>query len=51
MGADDVLAELQRLIAGRKVNGRPLVATRIGPGDPVELLHVLYIGRSAEPRR
>lgn len=47
IGADDVLAELQRLVAGRTVNGHPLVATRIAPGDSVELLHVLYIGRAA----
>jgi len=47
MGADDVFADLQRLVAGRTVNGHPLVATRVAPGDSVELLHVLYIGRSA----
>jgi YfiR/HmsC-like len=48
MGADDVLAELQRLVAGRTVNGHPLVATRIAGGDSVELLHVLYVGRGAK---
>ncbi|MEO5881678.1 MAG: YfiR family protein [Caldimonas sp.] len=47
MGSDEVLAELQRLVAGRVVNGHPLVATRIAPGDSVDLLHVLYIGRAA----
>lgn len=47
MGSDEVLAELQRLVAGRTVNGHPLVATRIAPGDPVERLHVLYVGRGA----
>ena len=47
MGNDEVLAELRRLVAGRTVNGHPLVATRIVAGDSVELLHVLYIGRAA----
>jgi hypothetical protein len=47
MGNDDVLADLQRLVAGRSVNGHPLVATRVVPGDSLELLHVLYIGRNA----
>ena len=47
MGNDELLAELQRVVAGRVVNGHPLVATKIVPGDSVELLHVLYIGRSA----
>jgi len=47
IGSDEVLAELQRLVTGRILHGRPLVATRIAPGDSVELLHVLYIGRGA----
>ncbi|MCE9659803.1 MAG: YfiR family protein [Burkholderiales bacterium] len=47
LGADDVLAELQRMVVGRTVNGHPLVATRVAPGDSIDLLHVLYIGRSA----
>jgi hypothetical protein len=45
MGNDELLAELQRIVAGRVVNGHPLVATKIAPGDSVDLLHVLYIGR------
>jgi hypothetical protein len=47
MGNDEVLAELQRLVSGRNVHGRPIVATRIAPGDSVDLLHVLYVGRGA----
>ena len=47
MGNDELLAELQRIVAGRVVNGHPLVATKVSPGDSVELLHVLYVGRSA----
>lgn len=46
-GDDAVLAELQRLVAGRSVNGRPLVATRVSANEPVESLHVLYVGRGA----
>ena len=45
MDADDVHAELQRLVAGRHVNGHPLVARRLASGGSVEGLHVLYLGR------
>ena len=48
MGADDALAEFQRLTAGRQVDGHSLVARKIGAGDPVEGLHVLYVGRGAK---
>lgn len=49
LGADDVLAELQRLVVGRQVNGHPLAARRVALGEPVESLHVLYVGRAARP--
>jgi uncharacterized protein DUF4154 len=51
MGADAVLAELQQIVPGRRINGRGLVAKRVMPGDPIEGLHVLYIGGAANPSR
>lgn len=47
VGADDVHAELLRLVAGRQVNGRGLVVKRIASGDSLDGLQVLYIGRAA----
>ncbi|MEP7301840.1 MAG: YfiR family protein [Caldimonas sp.] len=45
MGADDVYAELLRLVAGRQVNGHTLITKRIASGEPVEGVHALYVGR------
>jgi YfiR/HmsC-like len=47
MRADAVQADLDRLVAGRRVNGRPLVTRKIVPGDSLEGVHVLYVGRAA----
>jgi hypothetical protein len=46
MGADAVRVDLDRLVAGRRVDGRPLVTRRIVPGDSLEGVHVLYVGRA-----
>ena len=43
-GADAVHAELVRVLAGRNLMGRPLVARRVAPGDALEGVHVLYVG-------
>jgi hypothetical protein len=48
MDADDVHAELQRLVAGRQVNGHPLIARKLISGESVEGLHVLYLGRNTK---
>jgi len=47
MGADAVHAELRQLVASRPAQGRPLVVRRLAAGDPLEGLHVLYVGRGA----
>lgn len=47
LGAEKVLAELELLAAGRRVNGRPLVARRLLPGDPLDGVHVLHVGRGS----
>jgi hypothetical protein len=47
MGADAVLAELQQIVPGRRINGHALVAKDVLPGEPIEGLHVLFIGATA----
>jgi hypothetical protein len=51
-GADEVGEELQRVIAGRQVNGRAVKARRLAEDEPVEGLHVVFIGRAVrQPAR
>jgi hypothetical protein len=51
-GADDVVDQLQRVVEGRQVNGRPVRARRLAEGDAVDGLHVVFIGRAArQPAR
>jgi len=47
MAADAVEADLEQLVTGRHVNGRPLVVRKIVAGDSLEGVHVLYLGRNA----
>ena len=44
-GADDVAAELERLVPGRNINGRPVVVRRVGQ-EALPGAHVLFVGRS-----
>jgi len=44
MGADDVAAELEQLVAGRTVNGRPAKVRRVREGESLGGLHVLFVG-------
>jgi len=50
MGADALADELARIVAGRNVNGRPVLVRRLRPGDPLRGLHVLFIGRARGDR-
>jgi hypothetical protein len=43
VGADDLGAELQSLVAGRTVRGRPVVVQRLRATDPVAGLHVAFV--------
>ena len=45
--ADGIHAELQRVLPGRSVHGRPVIARRLDEGDSLEGLHVVMIGGSA----
>ena len=47
MGADGLADELQQVVAGRNINGRPISVRKLGPGDPVAGLQMLFIGRAA----
>jgi hypothetical protein len=50
MGADTLADELAQIVAGRNVNGRPVVVRRLRPGDPIAGLHMLFIGGSDRGR-
>jgi hypothetical protein len=50
MGADVLADELAQIVAGRNVNGRPVLVRRLRPGDPIAGLHVLFIGRRDRAR-
>jgi hypothetical protein len=50
LSADTLADELARLVAGRTVNGHPVAVRRLKPGDPLEGVHMLFVGRS-DPRR
>ena len=50
-GADEVAAELEKIVPGRIVNGRRVVARRVGEGDAVRGLHVLFIGKGVSNPR
>lgn len=45
-GADDLAEELDRITAGRAIDGKPVQVRKLRPGDPVSGLQVLFIGRS-----
>jgi hypothetical protein len=44
-GDDTVADELARIAAGRSVNNRGVIVKRLLPGDVVNGLHMLYVGR------
>lgn len=46
MGADDVAAELERLTAGRQVNGRRVIVRRIADLATAREVHILFAGRN-----
>ena len=49
VSGSDVLAEqLERIVAGRNVNGRPIAVRRIRPGDALPGLHILFADQSME---
>jgi hypothetical protein len=43
MGAPDIASELMSTIAGRTVQGRPVLARALKPGDSLANIHLLFI--------
>ena len=50
LGADDIAAELERVVAERTIKGRPVSVRRIRRGDSLANLHMLFVGRSESLR-
>jgi hypothetical protein len=49
-GADDILAELQKITPDRTIADRPLEARRVKDADTLPGIHVLFVGRGDTPR-
>lgn len=50
-GSDEVAMELERLLPGRTVNNRHVLLRRLGAGDDLRGVHLLFVGRFApDPR-
>lgn len=43
LGKTEVTAELQKIIAGRIVNGRPMVLKQLAAGDETDGCHILFL--------
>jgi len=50
LGAEPLAEELSRVVVSRTVNGRTVSVRRFRVGDPVEELHVLFVGHAHAPR-
>jgi len=48
VGADDVAAELSRLVTGRSVAGHPVAVKRIAEGDAPRGIQMLFAGRDTQ---
>ena len=50
LGADDVAAELARIVPGRTVAGHPISVKRIAETDSLKGVHIVFVGRAASSR-
>lgn len=50
IGDEDVAAQLHQIVAGRTVNGRPVVARSVADAGTAAGVHVLYIARRSDTR-
>ena len=50
LGAEAVAADLEQVVAGRAVQGRPIFVRRLRRGEPFSGLHVLFVGRAEAAR-
>jgi len=47
-GSDPLAEELERMVAGRSVNGHPVKVRRVKPGEALADLHILFLDSSLE---
>lgn len=50
LGAGDIAEALRALARGRMVGDHPIEILRVAPGDSLEGLHMLFVGRAESPR-
>jgi len=50
IGADDIAAELTRIVAGRNVNGRPIVVRLLREADLAQSTHMLFVAGADDVR-
>ncbi len=50
LGAEAIAADLEQIVAGRTLDGRPVVVRRLRDTDDVQPLHVLMVGAAREAR-
>jgi hypothetical protein len=50
VGADPLAAELAQAVAGRTVNDRPVTVRRLKPGEALDGVHVLFVGKAENAR-
>jgi hypothetical protein len=46
LGADALAGELENIVSGRTVHGRPLAIRRLKRGEPTAGLHALFVGHA-----
>jgi hypothetical protein len=49
-GAEPVAAELAQAVAGRTVNDRPVAVRRLKPGESLDGVHILFVGKGENAR-
>lgn len=50
-GDDDVAADLEQLVAGRKLESRPVITKRVGAGPVPAGVHILFVGKGRDRLR
>ena len=50
VGAEPLAGELAQAVAGRTVNDRPVTVRRLKPGEPLDGVHVLFVGKAENAR-
>jgi hypothetical protein len=48
MDADELADELTAIVAGRVIDGRPVIVRKLHEGDPVAGLNILFVGKSVD---